>query len=151
MEALSKAPGAETAVREGDKRRQSWGLGVAMGGPPHHQHFLFKGGFKGRQRDRERAERWMRCLSDPLCPYPPPPSLRCFHTNSWKGTLMMMTISLPVCWRRRCSEGEGDFSNRCRQACQIEPKNQTWRSFFYTEERSRKSRFPVKPSITNTA
>lgn len=72
MEALSKAPGAETAVWEGDKRRQSWGLGVAMGGPPPHQHFLFKGGFKGRQRDRERAERWMRCLSDPLCPYPPP-------------------------------------------------------------------------------
>lgn len=34
MEALSKAPGAETAVREGDKRRQSWGLGVAMGGSP---------------------------------------------------------------------------------------------------------------------
>lgn len=34
MEALSKAPGAETAVREGDKRRQRWGLGVAMGGFP---------------------------------------------------------------------------------------------------------------------
>lgn len=67
MEALSKASGAETAVGEGDKRRADPGLGVAMGGPPS----LFRGEFKGIGRYEDRAERWMRCLSDPLCLCPP--------------------------------------------------------------------------------
>lgn len=50
MEALSKAPGAETAVGEGDKRRAELGAGSCYGRPPPSIPFLFKGGFKGRRR-----------------------------------------------------------------------------------------------------
>lgn len=52
MEALSKAPGAETAVGEGDKRRVELGAGSCCGRFPP-PHFLFKGGFKGRRKDGE--------------------------------------------------------------------------------------------------
>lgn len=72
MEALSKASGAETAVGEGDKRRAEPGAGELLWEDPPS---LLKGEFKGRRRrgggDGERAERWMRCLSDPLCLWPP--------------------------------------------------------------------------------
>lgn len=107
MEALSKAPGAETAVGEGDKRRAELGAGSCYGRAPPLPSipFLFKGGFKGRRRGggREWAEHWMRCLSDPLCLCPPLLAWDVFIPAVERGPshylMKTMVISLPTWWR----------------------------------------------------
>lgn len=53
MEALSKAPGAETAVGEGDKRQaELGGWELPWEDPPSSPFSLFLGG--GIQREKER-------------------------------------------------------------------------------------------------
>lgn len=119
MEALSKASGAETAVGEGDKRRAEPGAGSCYGRAPLPS---LRGEFKGRRGvgggDGEWAERWMRCLSDPLCLCPPFLAWDVFipavEREPSQYLMMRMVISLPALVvtggeNRGCS-----FQTRCR-------------------------------------
>lgn len=117
MGALSKAPGAETAVGEGDKRRAELGAGSCYGRAPSSPlpSSFFKGGGDSKEEEMdggERAERWMRCLSDPLCPRPPLPTRDVFIPGVEREPshclMMTMVISLPTRrWRLGGGESRG--------------------------------------------